>query len=330
MELSLRDECHRQITYLRLSITDRCNLRCFYCSPVQDLIKLPHADILRYEELLHLSRLSLRLGFNKIRVTGGEPLIRLGVENFLASLIQLPDSPEICLTTNGVLLAEKAAGLWQSGLRRLNISLDSLQRQRFARITGSDLLSRVWEGIQTVQALGFSPIKINCVVLRGLNDDEILDFARLSLEYPWHIRFIEFMPIGQLSRWRQDYYVSADDMRLQLLQLGQLEEIPSEANAGPAQRFRYPGAPGEIGLISPLSHHFCHLCNRLRLTADGRLRPCLLGDAEIDLKAPLRAGADDDTLQELIRQAVRIKPVQHHMDRDFLTPCRRSMTSIGG
>jgi GTP 3',8-cyclase len=325
----LDDHC-RQITYLRLSITDRCNLRCFYCAPVQEMVKLQHADILRYEELLHLARLGVQAGMTKIRVTGGEPLIRLGVESFLASLKALPGLQEICLTTNGVLLAEKAAGLWQAGLRRLNISLDSLDPERYARITGSDRLDRVWEGIHTATAMGFAPIKINCVVLRGLNDDELLDFARLSLEHPWHIRFLEFMPIGRSSRWRADYFLSVAEMRSRLQQHGPLEELPPAVNAGPAQRYRYPGAPGEIGFISPLSQHFCQDCNRLRLTADGRLRPCLFGDEEVDLKGPLRTGADDAALLELFHQAILRKPARHHLNQDLASPCARSMSSIGG
>lgn len=325
----LDDHC-RQITYLRLSITDRCNLRCLYCAPVQEMVKLQHDDILRYEELLRLARLGLQTGLTKIRVTGGEPLIRLGVEPFLASLNALPGIREICLTTNGVLLAEKAAGLWQAGLRRLNISLDSLIPARYARITGSDALDRVWEGIHAAAALGFAPIKINCVILRGLNDDELLDFARLSLDHPWHIRFLEFMPIGRSSRWRSDYFLPADQMRSRLQQYGPLKELPPASNSGPAQRYRYPGAQGEIGFISPLSQHFCQDCNRLRLTADGRLRPCLFGDEEIDLKGPLRAGASDADLLELFQQAILRKPARHHLNQDLASPCARSMSSIGG
>ena len=326
----MQDDFHRQITYLRLSITDRCNLRCFYCSPVQDLVKLQHRDILRYEELLGLARLGVQAGLSKIRVTGGEPLIRLGVESFLAALKALPGVEEICLTTNGVLLAEKAQALWQAGLRRLNISLDSRDRQRFARLTGRDRLEQVWEGIQTAAALGFDPIKINCVILRGVNDDELLDFARLSMEQPWQIRFLEFMPIGRSSRWQTDYFLPVAEMRQRLERYGPLEELPSASNAGPAQRYRLPGARGEIGFISPVSQHFCAHCNRLRLTADGRLRPCLFGDEEIDIKGPLRAGVDNAALLALFRQAIARKPARHHLDSPVLSPCARTMASIGG
>jgi len=326
----MRDDCCRQITYLRLSITDRCNLGCFYCTPVQEMVKLRHADILRYEELLHLARLGIKAGMTKIRVTGGEPLIRLGVESFLEALNNLPGVQEICLTSNGVLLAAKAESLWQAGLRRLNISLDTLNPELYSRLTGHDLWDRVWEGIQTAAAVGFSPIKINCVVLRGLNDHEILDFARLSLDYPWQIRFLEFMPIGCTSRWRRDYYIPVPEIRSRVEKFAPLTQLPPEANAGPAQRYCFPGARGEIGFISPLSQHFCQECNRLRLTADGRLRPCLFGDDEIDIKTPLRAGADDAALLNLFQQATLRKPARHHLNQDLTSPCVRSMASIGG
>ena len=326
----MQDVFSRQITYLRLSITDRCNLRCFYCDPVRDLVKLQHPDILRYEELLRLARLGVQAGMTKIRVTGGEPLVRLGVEDFLAALKSLPGLQEICLTTNGVLLAEKAAGLWQAGLRRLNISLDTLRPERYARITGSDRLAQVWQGIHTVEAAGFAPIKINCVVLRGINDDELLDFAKLSIDNPWHIRFLEFMPIGRSSQWREEYYLPVAQMQERLRQFSPLEELPAEVNAGPAQRFRFPEAKGELGFISPMSQHFCQDCNRLRLTADGRLRPCLFGDEEIDIKGPLRTGAADAALLELFHQAIAMKPARHHLNQDFCSPCARSMATIGG
>ncbi len=326
----MQDVFSRQITYLRLSITDRCNLRCFYCDPVRDLVKLQHPDILRYEELLRLARLGVQAGMTKIRVTGGEPLVRLGVEDFLAALKSLPGLQEICLTTNGVLLAEKSAGLWQAGLRRLNISLDTLRPERYAQITGSDRLAQVWQGIHTVEAAGFAPIKINCVVLRGINDDELLDFAKLSIDNPWHIRFLEFMPIGRSSQWREEYYLPVAQMQERLRQFSPLEELPAEVNAGPAQRFRFPEAKGELGFISPMSQHFCQDCNRLRLTADGRLRPCLFGDEEIDIKGQLRGGAADAELLELFHQAIAMKPARHHLNQDFCSPCARSMATIGG
>ena len=326
----MEDRHHRRITYLRLSIIDRCNLRCFYCTPVQELVKLRHQDILRYEEMLRLARVAVSLGIKKIRVTGGEPLIRLGVENFLTELGAIPGLEEVCLTSNGVLLAEKAAALWQAGVRRLNISLDSLQPERFARITGRDQLAQVWEGLLTATALGFAPLKINCVVLRGINDDEVAAFAELSQRYPWHIRFLEFMPIGpSFSRWRQ-HYLPMSQIQARLRPLGRLEKLPPQRHAGPAERYRLPGAPGEIGFISPMSRHFCGTCNRLRLTADGRLRPCLFQDDEIAVKAALRAGAGDAELQALIRQAVLLKPARHQAEPQPPPANGRAMAAIGG
>ncbi|MFP3867996.1 MAG: GTP 3',8-cyclase MoaA [Desulfobacteraceae bacterium] len=326
----MKDAFNRNINYLRMSITDRCNLRCFYCTPVQGMVKLAHHEILRYEELLRLARLGADLGLSKLRVTGGEPLVRRGVAGFLGALNEIAGVQEICLTTNGVRLAELAEALWAAGLRRLNVSLDSLQPQRYRQLTGGDFFYQVWEGLQVAQALGFAPLKINCVVMRGLNEEELLAFARLSLEYPYQIRFIEFMPIGIQSRWHRRYYLSTEAIKARLRPLGQLEEIPPEAAAGPARRYRLSGAQGEIGFISPISQHFCPSCNRLRLTADGRLRPCLLSDQEIDIKTPLRRGASDDLLRELFFTAISRKPQHHPLVARQSYNCHRPMASIGG
>ncbi|MDD3581990.1 MAG: GTP 3',8-cyclase MoaA [Desulfobacca sp.] len=326
----MTDGFGRNINYLRMSITDRCNLRCFYCTPVQGLVKLAHDEILRYEELLHLARLAAKLGLGKLRVTGGEPLVRRGVAGFLQALQCIPQVEEICLTTNGVRLAELAEALWAAGLRRLNVSLDSLQPQRYHQLTGGDFFFQVWEGLRLAEALGFAPIKINCVVMRGLNDDELSAFARLSLEYPYHIRFIEYMPIGTQGHWHRRYYLSTEIIKAYLKPLGQLEELPPEAAAGPARRYRLPGAKGELGFISPISQHFCPTCNRLRLTADGRLRPCLLSDQEFDIKTPLRLGADDATLEEMFRTAIRRKPQRYPLGALESYNCHRPMASIGG
>lgn len=324
------DTYWRNITYLRMSITDRCNLRCFYCTPTQELIKLRHHDILRYEELLRLARVAVRLGLTKIRVTGGEPLVRRGVTGFIHALSKITGIQEICLTTNGVRLAAMAEALWIAGLRRLNLSLDTLQPERYRQITGGDYFYNVLEGLQVAAALGFTPIKINCVVMKGLNDDELPAFARLSFEYPYQVRFIEFMPIGAQSRWQQHYYLSTAAMQARLQDWGRLEEIPPEPQGGPARRFRLPGAKGELGFISPISQHFCHACNRLRLTADGRLRPCLFSDQEIEVKTALRHGASDERLQALFQTAIRRKPRGHHLEALKPGACQRPMASIGG
>jgi len=324
------DTLAREITYLRISITDRCNLRCFYCAPVQEMVKVTHADILRYEEFLHLAEIAVSLGMRKLRVTGGEPLIRKGVADFVAALHRLPGVAEVCLTTNGILLAEQAPALWSAGLRRLNISLDSLNPDRYRRLTGGGDYHRVWEGIHAAADQGFHPLKLNCVILRGVNDDELLDFARLSREHPYHIRFIEFMPLGSASPWRRDYFLPSAEILARLAPLGPLEELPPDPAAGPARRFRFPGAPGEIGFISPLSQHFCGTCNRLRLTADGRLRPCLLDRREIDLKGALRRGASRQELVALFQEAARAKPVCHPAAVQDLAAGPRPMMGIGG
>lgn len=326
----MEDSFGRRITYLRLSIIDRCNLRCFYCAPVQELVKVLAGEILRYEELLRLAALGAELGLTKIRVTGGEPLIRAGVEDFLTALAAIPGLTEVTLTTNGLLLARKATALWRAGIRRLNISLDTLQPQRFARITGSDGWHQVWEGIETALALGFAPVKLNCVVLRGINDDEVVDFARLTWEYPLEIRFIEFMPVGRGSTWRQELFVPVRELREKLTALGPWEPLPAGVNAGPAERYRFLGARGVLGFISPVSRHFCSRCNRLRLTATGQLRPCLFSDSEIDLKGPLRQGAGPEILRDLFLQALLLKPRQHQLDYLPAAGGARQMISIGG
>jgi GTP 3',8-cyclase len=294
------------------------------------MVKLTHEEILRYEEFLRLARLAVDLGMTKLRITGGEPLIRRGVEQFLRELTEIDGVKEICLTTNGVLLSEKAEALWSAGIRRLNISLDTLRPERYRQLTGADYFTKVIEGIRRAEQVGFYPIKINCVVMKGLNDDEISDFARLTREKPYHVRFIEFMPIGQQTRWTEDYFLPTATIRSQIQSLGEVEDIPAEPTAGPAQRSRLKGAVGELGFISPISRHFCATCNRLRLTADGRLRPCLFGDKEVEIKTLLRRGASDQELLELFHQALRSKPRQHPSDLQELANCHRAMVSIGG
>jgi cyclic pyranopterin phosphate synthase len=327
----LFDPFNRRLNYLRLSLTDRCNLRCLYCMPEEGVPKLAHEDILSYEELLRLARLSVALGIEKIRLTGGEPLTRKGAIPFMAELARIPGIKDISLTTNGILLAEKARALWEAGIRRINISLDSLNPAVYARITRHDLFHKVWEGIQAVEALGFHPIKINVVALKGLNENEILAFGRLSEEKPYHIRFIEFMPVGSAVGCQSDRFLPADEILARLRTLGPLEPINGHGLDGPAQRWAYSGARGEVGLISPISHHFCPSCNRLRLTSDGKLRTCIFSDNETDLRQALRQGAGDDQLEMIIREAIASKPKEHPL----LSPvapqrCRRQMSAIGG
>jgi cyclic pyranopterin phosphate synthase len=317
------------INYLRVSITDRCNLRCFYCTSWGGWQKLACGEILRYEELLRLAAVAAGIGIRKIRVTGGEPLVRRGVVDFIARLHRVPGIEEVCLTSNGVRLAELAPALYGTGLRHLNLSLDSLHWDRFREITGQDHFGDVLAGIERAAALGFAPIKINCVVLKDLNDDELLDFALLTREHPFQVRFIEFMPTVDEARWRRHFLPMAE-VRRRLSRLGPLEAVTSSATAGPARTFKVPGFKGELGFISSVSDHHCPTCNRLRLTSAGRLRPCLFATPEVDLKGPLRQGASDEILAQLFEEAIQLKScVSPAPDLPSSTP-GRAMVSIGG
>ena len=331
METENNNNNNRVINYLRLSITDRCNLRCMYCMPEDGIDFLNHKDILRYEEILHIVRLSIQKGIRKVRLTGGEPLIRKGFIEFLNRLSDIEGLKEITLTTNAVLLKSFAADIKACGVHRINISLDSLRPERFFRITGQNYFNHVWEGIQEAERLGFDPIKINVVVIKGVNDDEIQDFARLTLEKPFHIRFIEHMPIGNQNSWSSDNFFSCTEIYDILQDMGPLSPILKRNNLdGPAQRFTLDGGKGEIGLIGALSNHFCDICNRLRLTAEGHMRSCLFSDQETDIKTPLREGKGDDYLLELLEIAIRDKPENHGLMTYQPRKCVRQMSSIGG
>ena len=320
----------RVINYLRLSITDRCNLRCMYCMPDEGIDFRPHREILSYEEILRFIRVSVESGIRKVRLTGGEPLVRKGFIGFLQELGELRGLDEITITTNGILLKDLAAEIRACGISRINISLDSLNPERFHTITGRADFNRVWEGIQEAERLGFEPIKINVVAIKGVNDDEILDFARLSLEKPYHIRFIEFMPVGKNNGWSSEKFLPAEEIKRRIQTLGHLRPVANNRLDGPAQRYILDGGKGEIGLIGALSNHFCEYCNRLRLTAEGHLRSCLFSDHEIDIKTPLRQGKDDALLLSLIRDAIEMKPDNHGLMKPGRRKCVRQMSSIGG
>lgn len=325
----LIDQYHRRLNYLRLSITDRCNLNCLYCTPAGVTSKLRHEDILTYEEIFRLARIVVGLGIEKIRLTGGEPLIRKGIYDFLPRLAALPGLKDISLTTNGIFLKENTKRIRASGIKRINVSLDTLRPDIYEKITGYDGFQQVWEGIELARELGFQPIKINMVPILGINDDEILDFARLSVVYPYHIRFIEYMPIGAnpddpLS------YVANSLIKEQLTSLGKLVPVPKTAYEGPAERFKIEGASGEIGFISPMTNHFCRVCNRLRLTASGRLRPCLLSNKHTDLKGPMRSGASDSELARIFLNAALNKPYAHQLTSENTSRVSAHMSSIGG
>ena len=324
------DHYNRRITYLRVSVTDRCNLRCIYCAPVNDLKLLDHANILSYEEILKVIHAATELGMKKVRLTGGEPLVRKNFMHLVQSVCRIPRIEDISVSTNGVLLKKMARPLFEAGIRRINISLDTLNPRKYAMITGRDCFDDVWEGLQVAEAVGFSPIKLNVVAIRGINDDEILQFADLSVQKPYHIRFIEYMPIARDGNWRPQKYISSDEIKSKLDTFGSLHKIPRSIHAGPARRYRFKSAKGEIGFISALSHHFCPSCNRLRLTADGKLRPCLLADDEIDIKTPLRNGCSQEDLKRLLSKAIAGKPREHHAEFLERGQCLRPMVAIGG
>ena len=327
---SLIDPYNRRLNYLRISITDRCSLRCIYCMPRQGISKLEHSEILTYEEILRLARIAVGLGIDKIRLTGGEPLLRRGICDFLPKLTDLPGLRETSLTTNGVFLGEKLERIKVAGINRINVSLDSLKRERYESITGFDGLETVLGAIKKADRTGFSPVKINMVVMAGINEDEVLDFAGLSLENPYHIRFIEYMPLGIPDAKHGLKHVPSSRIRERLAEMGKLIRVQKEDGDGPAERFRFEGAPGEIGFISPLTHHFCNTCNRLRLTASGGLRPCLLSDMEEDLKGPMRKGASDEDLVRIFLGAASRKPFKHAPVSDSSIPFSGQMSSIGG
>ena len=298
--------------------------------PEEGIEFVPHSEILTYEEMLHIARLSVQTGIRKIRLTGGEPLVRKGFVGFLRSLCRIEGLNEVTLTTNGVLLKGFAADIKACGICRINVSLDSLKAERFFHITGRDSFYHVWEGIQEADHLGFNPIKINVVVIKGVNDDEILDFARLTLERPYHVRFIEFMPVGKQNSWSSEKFLSTEEIHNMIQTLGVLRPIKPNPFDGPAERFSLEGGKGEIGFIGALSNHFCTICNRLRLTAEGHLRSCLFAEQEIDIRTPLRNGNDDNHLLELIGLAIESKPKDHGPLGQGPRKCIRQMSSIGG
>ena len=325
----LVDKYNRHLNYLRISITDRCNLRCLYCAPGGLVPKLAHDEILRYEEILRVIRIGVSLGISKVRLTGGEPLMRAGVYEFLKELSSVDGLSDISLTTNGVMLLENIEKIEAAGIKRINISLDTLNREKFKYITGYDRFDQVWSGIEKAYAHGFDPIKLNVVALKGYNDDEFVDLARLSTTYPFHIRFIEYMPIGNPLMKSGDY-ILAPDIQSRLSVLGDLVPVERKGMDGPAQRYRLKDARGEIGFIQAMSQHFCHTCNRLRLTANGQLRPCLLSDKQLDIRSPLRSGCSDDELKAVFFRAVQYKHESHLSAPGSPFRVHDAMSDIGG
>ena len=372
--MPLVDAFGRGINYLRISITDECSLRCVYCRPMRQAGEKPGADqvsgarqmplpravtpLLPYQQLLTVARAAAGVGFTHFRITGGEPLVRPGVVDFVQEMARIPGVKDLSMSTNGLALARLAEPLTRAGLRRVNISFDSLRPERFRLITRGGNLRAVWNGIRAALAAGLRPVKLNMVVLRGINDDEVAHMARLTLSYPFDIRFIELMPLGPYYRDQPHRFVSAREVQTRLAAAG-LTLVPARTappetppppalpqaahaeptaptharpeDAGPARYYRLPGAVGRVGFITAMSDHFCGECNRIRLAADGKLYPCLADTGAVDLRPALDAGADQDEIARLIIRAVMSKPMHHHMhdyaERDYSW---REMSRVGG
>jgi len=323
------DRFGRRIHYLRISLTDHCNLRCLYCMP-DEMVFQPSAELMQDDEILTLVRLFTSLGFDKIRLTGGEPTIRAHVIDLVRQIANTPGVNTLTMTTNGVLLSKMARPLAEAGLQRVNVSLDTLDPEKFHTLTRWGSLEDVWSGIQAAERAGLTPIKINAVVVRGYNEPDLADLARLTREHPWQVRFIEMMPFGQINDFQSGQLVSASEMRLSIeSDVGPLEPVNGGGLDGEARIFRLPEALGDIGFISSVSAPFCHSCTRARLTADGRLRLCLLREGEVDLLTPLRAGATLDKLRQLIMDGLWQKPWGHGLAEGII-PLNREMSEIGG
>jgi cyclic pyranopterin phosphate synthase len=327
---TLSDGFSRAITYLRVSVTDKCNLRCVYCMPESGLPWLRRDEILTYEEIVEIVRAGACVGIRAIRLTGGEPLVRRDLHRLIAAIAAVPGIEDIALSTNGLLLEEQLPALAAAGLKRINLSLDSLRPDRFEAIARRPGLDAVMRGIDAAIAAGLTPLKLNCVVMRGSNDDELAEFAALTRARPIFVRFIEVMPVMENLELQRDAYVSSDEILTRVGAIGELRPVPGPPGNGPARYFAFDGALGAVGVISPLSHDYCERCNRVRLTADGRLRLCLFGDHALDLRGPLRAGATTQALAGLLQSAMLIKPERHHLRLGEASSRMRAFSEIGG
>lgn len=333
----LIDNFGREISYLRVSITDRCNYRCIYCQSEKEFEFIPHQEILRFEEIVEIVQEAVNLGVTKVRITGGEPLVREGIVDFIRHLRNINKLEDISLTTNGFFLPEYAEKLKDAGLNRVNISLDSLQEEKYKKITRGGSLEKALKGIDSALKAGLLPIKINTVLIRGINDDEVEDFVRLTLERPLNIRFIEFMPSGEeVINEFEDKFISVQEIKEKLIKKYLLNPIKISTANGPAKYYQIKGGQGTIGFITALSQHFCKTCNRIRLTSEGKLRPCLFSNKEIDIKKAIRNAKTDDKIirSKIIRnnigEAVSIKPEDHKLNEKFSNRDSFKMSKIGG
>ncbi|MBS4872136.1 MAG: GTP 3',8-cyclase MoaA [Peptoniphilus sp. oral taxon 375] len=316
----MKDKFQREINYLRVSITDLCNFRCGYCMPQEGLVAKSRQEILTLEEIYYLVHTFVEKGINKVRLTGGEPLLRKNVLALIESLGKIEKIKDFALTSNGYLLKDYAQDLKAAGIQRVNLSLDTLNAQKFEKITHYDGFDKVWQGLEEALNVGLG-VKINAVLMKGINDDEIGDLIQLTKDYPLDLRFIELMPIGQTQDFAQKHFLSCDEV----LKFDGLLEVERDDPHSPAQLYRLEGAQGRVGLIRPISQHFCQTCNRLRLTSDGKVKPCLHSDSSLDLMTPLRKGQD---IRPLIDRAIQAKPERHHLLERQTS--QESMNRIGG
>ncbi len=331
-QIKLHDRFGRHIHYLRISLTDRCNLRCVYCMPLDGLRFLPGPDLLTPDEIELVARAAAGVGFTKIRFTGGEPTLRPELVEIVARVARIDGIREVTMTTNGIRLPRLARRLKAAGLTRVNVHIDTLHPERLPKIMRWGNLEKLWAGIEAAEAAGLTPIKINVVVARGYNDADVVDLARLTLEHDWHVRFIELMPLGTgpEAQFAIERLVTSDETRRRIeAALGELTPVPSPNPSDESENFRLPGARGIVGFISPVSNPYCGTCNRMRLTADGKFHLCLLHDDELDVKAVLRNGGGIEDVQEILARAVFEKPTGHALDAGISTR-ERKMFQIGG
>ena len=325
----LKDSYNRQIDYIRISITDKCNLQCIYCRPSEGLKFFKEKEIMTNDEILRFVRIASKHGLRKVRITGGEPLVRRNIISLISSIKKIGIN-DLSITTNGIILSKVAGDLKKAGLDRVNISLDTMDPEKYRAITNGGNIDFVWQSIRQAEKSGLTPVKINVVPIRGLNDDEILSFASLTFDHDYHIRFIEFMPTTRDGTWKKEKCVSSDETMKRISALGRLERLRFKGR-GPSRNYRIRGAVGVIGFISPLSDHFCGDCSRLRLTADGEIRPCLFSNIKVDIKTPMRNGASDEEIDALFCQAVRVKPQRHLLNEDVTSAGHlHAMSAIGG
>lgn len=329
-EEKLWDNYNRAVNYLRVSVTDRCNQRCIYCMPPEGIKQFDHDQILRYEEILRVTGVLIKKGVTKIRITGGEPLVRRGITDFIESLCKFKGIRDLALSTNGVFLKDCARNLVRAGLKRVNISLDTLNPRKFYTLARADNFYRVMDSIEEAEKSGLNPIKINMVVIKGFNDDEIIDFALLTKKKSYRVRFIEFMPSLNGGYWTKENFISNKEVFEEINSFQFLYPIVERTKEQPAKKFKFEDGIGEIGFISPVSEPFCHNCNRIRLTADGKLRSCLFSDNEVDLKKALFEDCTEDQLSELVDQAIKNKPKSHNLKEHYFINSKRTMSLIGG